>query len=400
MDTRKYTTWDSNYCIERNPSMTSHHHGFVLAGAAFIAVTFGLARYSFGLFVPAIERDLGLSSATIGGIASLAFLAYLLTSVSSGLLTPRFGPHLPTLLGGGCAAGGMALIGVASGPWLLGLGLMLAGASPGWAYPPMPGVAETVVPRDRREQALTWINAGTSFGVLLSGPLALWAGANWRLAWLLFAGLALLSVGWYRRHLPALSRQQATPPSVPLHWRWFTPLPVVRLLIVAVITGVTSAVFWTFAVDVLVSAGGVSPAMSTTFWVVVGVAGILGGQAGLLLEHYGLPLVLRGTVGLLTAALAGLGIFSSNWLVGLGCGVLFGSGFILMTGILAVWSVRLFPAAPSVGLGTALLLTGSGQVASPWVAGLLADQITLPPVFLITALVMAGATLAAPGSPR
>ena len=171
-------------------------------------------------------------------------------------------------------------------------------------------------------------------------------------------------------------------------------------MIVAVITGVTSAVFWTFAVDVLVSAGGVSPAMSTTFWVVVGVAGILGGQAGLLLEHYGLPLVLRGTVGLLTAALAGLGIFPSNWLVGLGCGVLFGSGFILMTGILAVWSVRLFPAAPSVGLGTALLLTGSGQVASPWVAGLLAEHITLPPVFLITALVMAGATLAAPGGGR
>jgi predicted MFS family arabinose efflux permease len=376
--------------------MTSHHRGFVLAGAAFIAVTFGLARYSFGLFVPAIAHDLGLNSATIGGIASLAFLAYLLSSVMSGLLTPRFGPHLPTLLGGGCAAGGMALIGIASGPWLLGLGLMLAGASPGWAYPPMPGVAEKILPRNQRERALTWINAGTSFGVLLSGPLALWAGANWRLAWLLFAGLALLAVGWYRSQLPAVPHPQGVLSSVSLHWSWFTPPQVVRLLIVAVITGVASAVFWTFAVDVLVTAGGVSPAMSTTFWVVVGVTGILGGQAGLLLERYGLPLVLRGTVGLLAASLAGLGLFPSSWLVGLGSGVLFGVGFILMTGILAVWSVRLFPAVPSVGLGTALLLTGSGQVASPWLAGLLADQITLPPVFLITALVMAGATLATP----
>jgi predicted MFS family arabinose efflux permease len=382
--------------LKETKFMTSHNHGFVLAGAAFIAVTFGLARYSFGLFVPAIERDLGLNSATIGGIASLAFLAYLLSSVSSGLLTPRFGPHLPTLLGGGCAAGGMALIGLASGPWLLGLGLMLAGASPGWAYPPMPGVAETILPRDRRERALTWINAGTSFGVLLSGPLALWAGANWRMAWLLFAGLALLAVGWYWRQLPAVPPQQVAHVSMPLHWRWFTPPQVVRLLIVAVITGVTSAVFWTFAVDVQVKAGSLSPAMSTTFWVVVGVTGILGGQAGLLLERYGLPLVLRGTVWLLTAALACLGLFPSNWLIGLASGVFFGIGFILMTGILAVWSVRLFPAKPSVGLGTALLLTGSGQVVGPWLAGLLAEQITLPPVFLITALVMAGATLATP----
>jgi predicted MFS family arabinose efflux permease len=181
-----------------------------------------------------------------------------------------------------------------------------------------------------------------------------------------------------------------------LNWRWFTDPQVVRLLIVAVITGVTSAVFWTFAVDVQVKAGGVSSAMSTTFWVVVGVTGILGGQAGLLLERYGLPLVLRGTVGLLTAALAGLGLFPSTWLVGLGSGVFFGIGFIMMTGILAVWSVRLFPSVPSVGLGTALLLTGSGQVIGPWLAGLLADQITLPPVFIITALVMAVALLATP----
>jgi predicted MFS family arabinose efflux permease len=372
------------------------HRGFVLSAAAFIAVTFGLARYSFGLFVPAIARDLSMSAATIGGIASLAFLAYLLSSVASGLIMPRFGPYLPTLLGGVCAVGGMALIGFASGPWMLGLGLTLAGASPGWAYPPMPGVSEAVLPRERRERALAWINAGTSFGVLLSGPLALWAGANWRLAWLLFAGLAFLAVGWYLRQLPAGLRQQAVLSSVPLQWRWFTAPQVVRLLIVAVITGVGSSVFWTFAVDVQVKAGGVSPAMSTTFWVVVGVTGILGGQAGMLLERYGLPLVLRGTVGLLAASLAVLGLFPSIWLLGLGSGVFFGVGFILMTGILAVWSVRLFPAATSVGLGTALLLTGSGQVIGPWLAGLLADQITLPPVFLITALVMAGAMLATP----
>jgi predicted MFS family arabinose efflux permease len=260
----------------------------------------------------------------------------------------------------------------------------------------MPGVAETVLPRDRRERALAWINAGTSFGVLISGPLALWAGANWRLAWLMFAGLSLLAVGWYMWQLPAELRQRTSYSSVPLHWHQFTDPQVMRLLIIAMITGITSAVFWTFAVDVLVTAGGISTNMSTTFWVVVGVAGILGGQAGPLLEHHGLTLVLRGTVGLLATALAGLGLFPSIFLVGLLSGVFFGCGFILMTGIMAVWSVRLFPATPSVGLGTTLLLTGSGQVIGPGLAGILIDQITLPVVFLITALVMAGATLATP----
>lgn len=75
--------------------MTSHSTGFVLAGAACIAVTFGLARYSFGLFVPAIQLDLDLRSATIGGIASLAYLsmAAAMLATPSRLQAPDMHPN-------------------------------------------------------------------------------------------------------------------------------------------------------------------------------------------------------------------------------------------------------------------------------------------------------------------
>lgn len=376
--------------------MNYHQRDFVLAGTALIAVTFGLARYTYGLFVPAMQRDLGLNTATIGTIASLAFLAYLLASVASGLLTPRIGPRLPSLLGGGSAACGMLLVGLAHDPWLLGLGVTLAGASPGWVYPPMPTVAAAVLPVARRERALVRINAGTSFGVLISGPLALWAGTNWRLAWILFAGLALVSLVWYLQRISVAPPHRANLSSVTLRWHWFTTPQVARLLIVSAITGLTSSVFWTFAVDVLVTIGGLSSGFGVAFWVVVGVAGILGGHAGILLERYGLPLVLRGTVGVLTTALAIVGLFPFNWLAGLVSAILFGTGFILMTGMLVLWSVRLFPGVPSVGLGTVLLLIGAGQVVGPGLAGSLALQIPLPFVFILAAVVMGGAAVAAP----
>ena len=49
----------------------------VLPGAAMIAVTFGLARYGYGLLLPDMQGELGLDPRKAGLIASGAYLAYL-----------------------------------------------------------------------------------------------------------------------------------------------------------------------------------------------------------------------------------------------------------------------------------------------------------------------------------
>lgn len=53
---------------------TVRHFAFTGGGFAIIAVTFGLARYSYGLFMPEIGLEFGLTEETLGLIASASYL--------------------------------------------------------------------------------------------------------------------------------------------------------------------------------------------------------------------------------------------------------------------------------------------------------------------------------------
>ena len=48
----------------------------VFPGIAMIATTYGLGRFSFGLFLPDITNDLSLSASQAGLNSSLFYLAY------------------------------------------------------------------------------------------------------------------------------------------------------------------------------------------------------------------------------------------------------------------------------------------------------------------------------------
>ncbi|MBP2325901.1 hypothetical protein JOF56_006286 [Kibdelosporangium banguiense] len=50
----------------------------VLPGAAMIAVTFGLARYGYGLLLPDMQSELGMGASAAGLISSGAYVSYAL----------------------------------------------------------------------------------------------------------------------------------------------------------------------------------------------------------------------------------------------------------------------------------------------------------------------------------
>lgn len=64
----------------------------VLPGIAMIAVTYGLARYSFGLLLPGISESLDITDSAAGIVSSLLYLSYCFTIVISTVLTTREGP--------------------------------------------------------------------------------------------------------------------------------------------------------------------------------------------------------------------------------------------------------------------------------------------------------------------
>ena len=71
----------------RFPSSTA----FALLGAGLIAISFGLARFAFGLFVPPIRADLSLSPHVIGIIGALPLISFALASVVAPWCADRLG---------------------------------------------------------------------------------------------------------------------------------------------------------------------------------------------------------------------------------------------------------------------------------------------------------------------
>ncbi len=365
------------------------------AGSAIIAVTFGLARYAYGLFLPAIRADFRLRTEAVGVIASGQAAAYLLATVVASVIAARVGPRLPVVVGGLSATAGMLLIATAHTVCLLAAGVVVAGASAGWAYPPLSDAVARLVRTDGQSQAVSAISAGTSYGVIVAGPIALWAGPHWRLAWLAFAALAVVATLWNARLLPTGPHGGSRKVLPRLRWSWFVCPRSRPLLLCAGAIGLASSVYWTFAVD-LISRGASSPALGRIFFVAVGCAGLAGALAGALVRRVGLRRALRWTLIGLAAAIALLPLARSSGAAVLGSAVLFGGLYILVTGLLGVWTMNVFYRRPSAGLGATLSLLAAGQLVGPALMGLLADQVGLAVPFYLAGGLIAALALVSP----
>jgi len=365
----------------------------VAAGIAAVGVTFGMARYGYGLFVPDLRADFGLSTEVVGLLATGSTAAYLVATSAVTFLTTRGGPRLPVVLGGLVAAAGTLMVAVAEGTLVLGLGVVLAGASPGLAFPPFSDAVARLVRPERRDRALTLISSGTSYGVLLAGPIALLAGGAWRAAWLAFSALALAVAAWTARVLPGDGRTRAREP-------WLRTVLSARagaLLAAGFLVGVGIAVYFTFAVDLVARAGSLPRSAGPALLVAIGVAGIAGGLAGDLITRIGLRRALWTTVVPLTFALVLLPLAPTSAPAVVCSASLFGASFIGLTGVLAVWSARAFPQRPDAGLAAMLFVLFVGQLVGPALAGLVGGRYGLAAAFYASALLVAAIGLLPPG---
>ncbi|WP_405803130.1 MFS transporter [Streptomyces sp. NBC_01187] len=171
---------------------------------AAIGVTYGFARYGYGLCLPEFRREFGLSVSRVGLIGSASYLGCLAALLLVGGLVARFGPRPLVVTGGLAATLGTGMVALAPGPGTLTAGLVLAGRSSGFAWAPYSDAIDRMVPRRLRERVTGAIATGTAFGVLVAGPLTLATrGAGWRYAWLTFAALSLLTTLANARVLPS-----------------------------------------------------------------------------------------------------------------------------------------------------------------------------------------------------
>jgi predicted MFS family arabinose efflux permease len=353
------------------------------AGIGIVGASFGMARYGYGLLLPDIRAGYGLTSGALGLIAGGSYLAYLAASAAVGPLAARLGARRVVVLGGCCATSGMLLAGLSGTPLVLALGVLVGGASSGLVFPPFSDAVEALVAPARRARTLAAVSSGTGYGVAIAVPIALVAGSGWRSAWLAFAAVSMLVTLWAARVLPGT---RPTPRNLPrMSWSWLVCPRSGPLLVGALLLGLAASVYWTFAVDYLVTEGSLPTSTGRLFVALVGAASVLGILAGDLLRRVSpagafsaLTAMLAGSLVLLAAAPASLGAAALS-------GVLFGASFNLIVAIQSIWTSRIFAGRPSAGLAAVMFMLGLGLLIGPPAAGLLADRLGLGAVLLLAA---------------
>lgn len=120
----------------------------VLPGVAMIAVTFGLARYGYGLLLPDIRSDLGLSPGVAGVVGSAACLSYLVANVGVVWILNRLSVRWAVGIAAASAAVGMTVIATADA-LVLAAGVLVSGAAAGLAVPPYADLVTQGVPGRR-----------------------------------------------------------------------------------------------------------------------------------------------------------------------------------------------------------------------------------------------------------
>jgi hypothetical protein len=126
-----------------------------------IAVTYGLARFAYGLFLPEIRESLDLSETALGYIGAGSYAGYCLAIVAALVFTSRTGPRFMAVAAGAVAVVGMAVVACAPAAWVLAVGIPVAGSSSGLASPPMGEAVVTSILEGLQDRANALINSGT-----------------------------------------------------------------------------------------------------------------------------------------------------------------------------------------------------------------------------------------------
>lgn len=370
------------------------------SGLAIIAVTYGLARFAYGLFVPAFRAEFGLDAAQVGAVGSASYAAYCAAIYPAMMLAPRLGGRAVALAAGCCATLGLLLIGLAPHPAVLAVGVILGGLSTGMISPAMAQAVSSRVAVSRRDRTQVVVNAGTGLGVALSGPAALLALDQWRAAWLVFAVLAGAATVWVARDVPqgrshgraAAAADVAAPAGrrgverlAGLLPRPLLPAGAPRLLSTAAVVGATTAAVWVFGRDVLTQAGGQDEATTTLAWSLLGLCGLLGAGAEDLARRVGVGRAWTGTALALGAATAVLGMRPDSALLACLATAAFGVGYIAMSGLLLVTGARVYPWHPSAGVGLSFLALAAGQTIGGSVLGAIIEAADARTAFLAAA---------------
>lgn len=356
----------------------------VFPGIAMIATIYGLGRFSFGLFLPDISKDLHLSASSAGIISSLFYLSYCFTIIYATLRTAKTGPKYMIMLASLLVILGLITISIASNALTLSLGVIFAGASSGLISPPYGYAISLWIKWEQQGKANTWINSVTSMGLVFTGITAMLVFIDWRSVYLIYGIIAILITVWNFFIIPSLKHNiNINPGSLNI----LDISASKRIIFASTILGISTAPYWTFSKSYVQNTDHYSPIALSIFWILIGVAGVLGGISGRMIDQYGLKFSYFLGVILMAAASILLALTPFIWIVPFLASLLFGASYIFITGVLLVWGVKLFVKNASLGIGIPFLMLAVGQVIGSVLAGPIVEELGYTFTFVIYGII-------------
>ncbi len=400
------------------------HYGFVILALAVLTVfcALGLGRFGYGMVLPAMQEQLGMTNTQTGALQSWNLVGYVVTVGLTGALAVHYGPRRVMTLALLVVGLAMLATGLASGFGGVAIGRFFAGVGGAAANVPAMGLITAWFAARHRGVATGIGVTGSSLGLIVTGPLVpvllhRWGASGWRVCWLVFGGFALAACvvcAFLVRNHPeekglGLVGDGPLPPSLRSATRtrldWgavYRSRYLWQLATVYFAFGLSYIIYSTFFVKHLVRDIGMTTDAAGALWLKVGLVSTVSGFLwGTISDRCGRRFSLGAIFVLQGIAFLSMGATSARW------GILLSAWLFALT----AWSIpaivaamaadsfgtRLAPAA----LGVATIVFGLGQALGPYLAGMLADRTgSFAAAFLLAggvALVLgAGGTLLLP----
>jgi len=359
---------------------------FIAASVAMASVTYGVGRYAYGLFLPEIRRDFALDTFTLGLIASVGTVVYLLSNIVASAIAIHFKPRTFIVIGGAVTTLGLALVGIATNAPTAVVGISLAGTGAGIYTPALFEAIEAWLLPPWKSRAMGAVNAGATPGKILTGLAAFWVQSSWQHAWQAMAAVSFGVTVWNAWLLPKRAvTHDGMKAKQHLHFRLFTRAACIPLYGTLIVYGLLFSVYLTFAVDLVSSVDAMKSPVDKLFWPLLGIAGLTTVFTGSAVSRYGVRSLLSVSLPLCGLSYAMLALASNNQWVILGSAVLFGATSIAPGTGFMVWGIRLFHERPSIASGTVFFFLSVGTIMGPILFGWIAPRIGAVPFFLALA---------------
>lgn len=369
-----------------NAALNRRAFGVLIAGFFTVSIAYSV-RYGYGMLLPPMLAELGISKTRAGVIYSTYFFVYTLFSPVLGILSDRYNLRLILTFFTVLLAAGAGLMALTSSVLSAALIFSLAGLGHSACWAPVVALVQRWVPDKRRGTALAVATLGSGFGIAAWGfllPLVV-GSYGWKAGW---AGLgifglcvavlnyALVRNPVLRSNPVAANNPSSDRPMIPPaysdlirdHQLW-------RIGISYLFVGFTVLVPYTF-LSVYATEGLHQPySVATRLIAVIAIAGVMGKLVlGIASDAIGRIRMMILCNLLLGSGCLGMACFTE--IIGVHCAtIIFGFGFGAVWPVYAAAAPDFFDprsAGSVIGLWTVFL--GVGSIFSPVACGWAIDH--------------------------